>query len=127
VRSLGFVLLLATLAYGGVYFVPSPVSTLMKIMIGLIGIAEIGGFVASQALVAQQAPAAIRGSVIGFFGFCGAIGILVGTAIGGMLTRSVGEWAPFVMFAGFNLVVAIWAFAVRGRIKPATVDVRTRS
>jgi MFS family permease len=118
VTALAVILLLAFVAYGGVYFVDTPVSPTMKVLIGLIGVAEIGGFVASQALVAQQAPPAIRGSVIGFFGFCGAIGILVGTAVGGTLTRTVGPWAPFVMFAGFNLLVAVWALVVRGRVRP---------
>jgi predicted MFS family arabinose efflux permease len=64
-------------------------------------------------MVGQQAPAARRGAVIGFFGVSGAIGILVGTAGGGWLYRSVGPSAPFVLFGVMNLLVFIWSLRVR--------------
>jgi MFS family permease len=116
VTALAIILGLAVIAYGSVFFVDDPTSPRMMGIVALIGVVEIGGFVASQALIGQQAPAGIRGSVIGFFGLSGAVGILVGTLVGGILTARVGEWAPFVMFAGFNLIVALWALRLRGRL-----------
>ncbi len=80
-----------------------------------MGVAEIRAFVSSQALVGQQAPARLRGVIIGFFGVAGAVGILVGTTGGGLLFRHLGPSTPFVMFGGFNALVLIWALWLRRR------------
>ena len=42
-----------------------------------------------------------------------AVGILVGTAGGGWLFRTVGPSAPFVLFGFLNLVVFAWSLRVR--------------
>jgi MFS family permease len=104
---------LAAAVYLAIFFVDDPTETWVFFLLGLMGIAEISAFVSSQALVGQQAPAARRGAVIGFFGVSGAIGILVGTAGGGWLYRSVGPSAPFVLFGVMNLLVFIWSLRVR--------------
>lgn len=104
---------LAALVYLLVFLVSDPTATWVFFLLGFMGIAEISAFVSSQALVGQQAPASRRGAVIGFFGVSGAIGILVGTAGGGWLFRSVGPSAPFVLFGVLNLVVFIWAMKLR--------------
>lgn len=104
---------LAAAVYLAIFFVDDPTETWVFFLLGLMGIAEISAFVSSQALVGQQAPAARRGAVIGFFGVSGAIGILVGTAGGGWLYRSVGPSAPFVLFGVMNLLVFIWSLQVR--------------
>ncbi len=106
---------LAALVYLAIFFVDDPTETWVFFLLGLMGVAEISAFVSSQALVGQQAPAERRGAVIGFFGVAGAIGILVGTAGGGWLFRSVGPSAPFVLFGFLNLLVFIWALRVRAR------------
>ena len=95
---------------GALEWIPLPN---IEIPSGVMGIAEISAFVSSQALVGQQAPASRRGAVIGFFGVSGAIGILVGTAGGGWLFRSVGPSAPFVLFGFLNLAVFAWSLRVR--------------
>jgi MFS family permease len=104
---------LAGLVYLSIYLVDDPTAGWVFPLLAVMGIAEISAFVSSQALVGQQAPAHRRGAVIGFFGVSGAIGILVGTAGGGWLFRSVGPSAPFVLFGVLNLVVFFFSLQVR--------------
>lgn len=104
---------LAALVYLTVFFVTDPTAIWVFGLLGVMGVAEISAFVSSQALVGEQAPAEHRGSVIGFFGVSGAIGILVGTAFGGMLFQKVGPSAPFVLFGVLNLLVFFWSLRVR--------------
>jgi MFS family permease len=104
---------LAAVVYLSIFWVSDPTATWVFFLLGLMGIAEISAFVSSQALVGQQASASRRGAVIGFFGVSGAIGILVGTAGGGWLYRSVGPSAPFVLFGVLNFAVFIWALRAR--------------
>ena len=77
-----------------------------------VGIGEISGVIASQALIGEQAPAATRGSVVGVFGFFGAIGILIATKAGGHLFDSIHPSAPFVLMGVINAVIFLWALAV---------------
>ena len=95
--------------YMSMLFVDDPTAPWVFILLGLMGIAEISAFVASQALIGQQATPALRGVIIGFFGMAGAVGILVGTTAGGYLFRDLGPSAPFVLFGAINLAVCLWA------------------
>jgi MFS family permease len=104
---------LTAAVYLSLYWVTDPTAPWVYALLGLMGIAEIGAFVSSQALIGQQAPADLRGVVIGFFGVAGAVGILIGTGIGGVLFRVFGPSAPFVLFGAINLVVFVWALALR--------------
>jgi MFS family permease len=104
---------LAAVVYLSMFLVNDPTETWVFFLLGFMGMAEISAFVSSQALVGQQASASRRGAVIGFFGVSGAIGILVGTAGGGWLYRSVGPSAPFVLFGALNFVVFLWALRAR--------------
>jgi MFS family permease len=113
---------LAAAVYMAIFFVEDPTATWVFFLLGLMGVAEISAFVSSQALVGQQAPANRRGAVIGFFGVSGAIGILVGTAGGGWLYRSVGPSAPFVLFGLLNLLVFLWSLRVRTLTLTPPVD-----
>ena len=108
----------SAVGYSSLFFIANPLSGTMKLALLVVGVGEIGGVVASQALIAQQAPRAIRGSVIGVFGFCGALGILVAFGFGGYLFDHWREPAPFLMFGVFGAIVAAWGFAVSGRVKP---------
>ena len=101
----------------GVYLIDDPTETWVFGLLGFMGIAEISAFVSSQALVGQQAPAERRGAVIGFFGVAGAVGILVGTAGGGVLFARFGPSTPFVLFGFLNLLVFFWSLAVRSRVR----------
>lgn len=68
---------------------------------------------ASLALVGQEAEARTRGSVIAFNSFCGAIGILLFSSIGGRLFDQVAPWAPFVMLGVYQFLLFLVAGVVR--------------
>lgn len=104
---------LTTVVYLSLFMVKDPTEAWVFVLLGCMGIAEISAFVASQALVGQQAPPALRGVIIGFFGVAGAIGILVGTTLGGYLFRHIGPSAPFVLFGAINALVFVWAMLQR--------------
>lgn len=106
---------LTAAVYLALFFVKDPTAPWVFFLLGLMGVAEIGAFVSSQALIGERAPAALRGVVIGFFGVAGAVGILLGTGLGGILFRSIGPSAPFVMFGAINVLVFGWALALRAR------------
>lgn len=109
---------MAAAVYLGVSFIDDPTAPWVFVLLGLMGIAEIAAFVSSQALVGQQAPAARRGAVIGFFGVAGAVGILVGTAGGGWLFDKVSPASPFVLFGVLNALVFIWSLRVPRELDP---------
>ncbi len=107
---------LAAAVYMSIFFVDDPTEAWVKVLLFLMGIAEISAFVTSQALVGQQAEPSRRGAIIGFFGVAGAVGILVGTKGGGTVFDAIGPTAPFVIFGSLNLVVCIWGLAVFRRV-----------
>lgn len=111
--------LISGLGYCSLFFVDDPFSGAMLAAVIVAGAGNIGTVISTQVLIQQQAPAHIRGSVIGFFGLCGAIGILVASKIGGWLFDNWTEAGPFVLFGLLSFVLAAWAFAVRGRVRPA--------
>ena len=115
VTALAFAAGLASVAYLGMGLVEDPSRPWVFALLGLMGVAEISAFVSSQALVGQRARSDRRGAIIGFFSMCGAAGILVGTAGGGLLFANIRPSAPFVLFGCFNVVVFLWALALRRR------------
>ncbi len=107
----------AAAIYMSMFFVQDPTAPWVKVLLFLMGMAEISAFVSSQALCGQQASPRHRGAIFGFFGVAGAIGILIGTKGGGMLFDKVGPSAPFVIFGALNLVVFAWGLAVHRKVK----------
>jgi MFS family permease len=86
-------------------------------MLGL-GIGEMGLLIMSQSILGLHAPIATRGSVSGFWALCGSLGIMFGSGVGGLL-YPLNPGAPFFIFAGFNLIVCVFALIlyVRERLK----------
>ena len=68
-------------------------------------------------LVSQAAPAEIRGSVIGFYGLCGAAAQILISQIGGRLFSGWRECGPFVLVGVLNLVLMVIALLMRKRIQ----------
>jgi predicted MFS family arabinose efflux permease len=81
----------------------------------LLGLGEISAFFGATVLIGREAPVAERASVVAAFNFCGAIGILVTSQLGGWLFDRVGPTAPFVMVGLLNLAVLVGALVVRAR------------
>ncbi len=105
------------LGYGLVFFVTDPTTTLMRVAAAVIGCGQVGGVIASQVLIQQQAPAQFRGSVVGAFGACGAAGIMFCVAVGGLLFDGWRGAGPFVLLSALNLGVIGVAVLVRSRVK----------
>ncbi len=112
---------LAFIIYVSVFTIDDPYTGYAKILFLIMGVAEISGFVSSQALAGQQVLPKDRGTVMGFFGVAGACGMVVGTAMGGPLYDKFGFSAPFVMFGIVNGIVFLWSILVRNKVVPAAV------
>jgi len=108
VLSLVIQCLIAFAGYMAMFFVTDPLGTVMTITAMIIGVGEIGVIISSSVLIAKEAPANVRGSVSGVFGFSGAMGVLIATKAGGYLFDTWKKQAPFLMFGIFNGVVVIW-------------------
>ncbi|MEN9788787.1 MAG: hypothetical protein RLZZ473_851 [Pseudomonadota bacterium] len=108
--------LLAIVGYGWMGLTPDPAAGGMAYAAAaLLGIGQISGILASQVLIAQEAPGPIRGAVIGMVGFFGALGILIISKVGGIAFDLWRPGAPFIIMAGANVVLLVLAFWVRGK------------
>ncbi|MDP6675382.1 MAG: MFS transporter [Gammaproteobacteria bacterium] len=113
VTGLVICMALATAGYLGTMFIDDPTAASAIPIFILLGIGQISAFLGSATLIGQEAPKAKRGSVVGVFNSCGAIGILIASSIGGRLFDSVGPSAPFILVGVFNGIVLLAAIAVR--------------
>jgi len=79
----------------------------------MLGIGQISCFSTAQALIGQEAPVKERGAVLGTFGLCGAIGIMIATGVGGWLFDHWMYAGPFVLVGVANAVIVVLAIIVR--------------
>ena len=108
-----FAMMLAVIGYAGVGLTADPTSPSAILALVMLGIGEFSAIMAGQALVAQEAPIDNRGSVLGVFAFCGALGLLTLSMIGGHLFDDIGPGAPFLLVATVNGVILCFAIYVR--------------
>jgi MFS family permease len=76
----------------------------------------------SLALIGQEAPPRERASVIATNSWCGALGILIFTVIGGRMFDAIGPWAPFVAAGVYQIFLLIAAFIIRLRSPGLSVE-----
>ena len=79
----------------------------MFLVVALIGIAESALIVCGQAMLGEEAPPALRGSAMGIFYFTGTLGVVITSAVSGLLFDRLGYSAPFVLIGLLNLGFAI--------------------
>jgi MFS family permease len=72
------------------------------------------------ALVADTAPAELRGTAYGFFNLAGGVAMLAASIIAGALWDIAGPQGTFLAGAGFALVALAGLLAVHGRIRQIT-------
>jgi len=112
---------LSTAGYAAMGLIDDPFVSMWIIPVCiLLGCGETANVVAGGALIGQEAPARIRGSVLGVFNLFGAVGIAVCVGLGGWLFDHWYYNAPFMMMGIINgsvLALAIW---VRLRERRAT-------
>lgn len=108
-----FAMTMAVIGYAAIGLTPDPTSPSAIVALVLLGVGEFSAIMAGQALVAQEAPVDSRGSVLGVFAFCGALGLLTLSMIGGQLFDNIGPGAPFLLVAGVNGIILLLAIYVR--------------
>jgi MFS family permease len=114
VTALTWCMTLGAIGYLAMGFVTDPLDPIQMIpFFMLLGIGQISAFLGAQTIIAKEAPPETRGSVIGAFNLCGALGILVLSVAGGWLFDHVGPAAPFVMVGICNGAVALASLFVQ--------------
>lgn len=116
--------IIASIGYSSLFLIENPFGSNMKFALILVGFGEIAGVITSQVLIARFAPKEVRGSVIGFFGLCGALGIMTAFGVGGYLFDNWKESAPFLLFGIFGIFVALYGLMIRKKVKVKT-DMKT--
>jgi MFS family permease len=130
VSSMAFGLFIAAVGYTLMGTVADPFGSNIYLMCVILGIGEISVIISAGALLGQQAPQKIRGSVVGVFGLAGAIGILFASKVGGEIYDSISPTAPFVMMGILNAALMFYALWVRlrhGKYQPLTASVQDSS
>jgi MFS family permease len=117
VDSLAVAAFIGVIAYGTMFFITDPLGTNMLLAMALLAIAQIFGIIASQVFITQQARPEIRGSVIGFFGVCGALAQIILASIGGIMFDKLSPTSPFILVAILNFILLILCFVLRPFIK----------
>lgn len=108
---LGMTMVLGTIGYCLLVLVDDPLAPAAIPFFVMLGIGQISAFLGAQTVIGKEAPEAVRGSVIGAFNFCGALGILVLTGVGGWLFDHIGPWAPFFLVGLLNALIAIMCWS----------------
>jgi MFS family permease len=75
----------------------NPFQPAMYVAAVFLGIGEMSGILASQALIGQVAPERGRGAVIGVFTLCGSVGIFLAAIVGGTLFDAWRPSAPYIV------------------------------
>ena len=130
VSSMAFGLFIAAVGYTLMGTVADPFGSNIYLMCVILGIGEISVIISAGALLGQQAPQKIRGSVVGVFGLVGAIGILFASKVGGEIYDSISPTAPFVMMGILNAALMFYALWIRlrhGKYQPITASVQDSS
>jgi MFS family permease len=107
---------IAAVGYIWVGTSPDPIATAFIPAAILLGVGEFSAMMSGAALIGQEAPVNIRGSVLGLFNLCGSIGILCITLVAGYI---FDVWMPggaFIFVGCINLIIFITAFVVRRKV-----------
>ena len=107
---------LAAAAYIWVGLSPNPIATAFIPAAIMLGIGEFSAMLSGAALVGQEAPVDIRGSVLGVFNVCGSIGILCVTLVAGYIFDAWMPGGAFVAVGMINLCVCAVAIMVRRKV-----------
>jgi MFS family permease len=106
---------IAGTAYLWAGFSPDPLALMFIPAAIMVGMGEASAILSGAALVGQEADEDIRGSVIGFFNFCGSVGTLIVAVTSGLLFDAWMPGAPFVFVGAINILILVTAVTVRIR------------
>jgi len=83
----------------------------------LVGCSVCGAVVGSSALAADASPPELMGSKLGGLNTMAQVGLIFFLAIGGVLFDKVGPGGVFVVKGMANIIVGLYIFAVRKKIR----------
>jgi MFS family permease len=78
----------------------------------LVGIGQMSVILSSTALLGQEAPVDKRGAVVGLAAFCGAVGILTTSVVGGFLYDHWRISGPVIFVGLVNLAVFAYGLSI---------------
>jgi MFS family permease len=81
----------------------------MIAVVVLVGLAEGAQSISSQSLIAQEAPAHLRGSSMGVFAFLGTASLMIVNLVGGKLFDKAGYASPMIMESVLHFAVLVAA------------------
>jgi MFS family permease len=113
VSTVIFAMAMAMIGYISVGLTEDIMSNQAILPLVLLGIGEFSAIMAGQTLVAQEAPIDVRGSVLGVFAFCGALGLLILSKLGGEFVDKFGYGSVFLLVGCINGLILIYAIYVR--------------
>ena len=114
VTNLAIGISLAALGYFALGFAPDPFNSgLIYLVIVLAGIGEAAMIISVPALIGQEAPGALRGSIIGVAATFGAVGIIATNKVSGYLFDNWDYQGPFIFMGALNTCMLLWAIKVR--------------
>jgi MFS family permease len=100
---------LASAAYFTMGSMTNPFGSTIIYACVFLGMGEISTIISGGALIGQEAPIKMRGSVLGIFGLCGAVGLLSASFVGGQVFDYFSPTAPFTMMSIVNGIVCVLA------------------
>jgi MFS family permease len=114
-RTLFMAVASALACFGYVWFglQDDPFRPAMYVAAVFLGVGEMSGILASQALVGQVAPERGRGAVIGVFTLCGSVGIFLAAIVGGTLFDVWRPSAPYILtgcMSGLLCLMAVYTY-----------------
>jgi MFS family permease len=114
--------LILSLIFAGVGFsliatLSDPFSKVTLIYMALCGIGLSGAVVGANTLAVDGSPPGMIGTILGGLNTMQPVGILLFLQVGGLLFDKVGPGSAFLLKGLADLIVGIWIFSVRGKIK----------
>ena len=103
----------ASVGYLSMGLITSPLDYWMLPAFIILALGSSSAMQSSVSLVGQEARKEERGAVIGTLGLFGAIGILIGTLVGGYLFDNWAPYGPFVFIGAIQVVLLIFAIVVK--------------
>lgn len=105
----------AGLGYFAGGFVDDPQSAWILPVAALLGAGQVCAILASQTVLGQEAPPAVRGAVFGLAGISASAGILFTNIFGGTLFDLVGKGAPFFLIGAVNAGIMLFGLLLLRR------------
>jgi len=113
VTGLIIAMVFASIGYLSMGFITSPLDYWMLPAFIILALGSSSAMQSSVSLVGQEAGKEERGAIIGTLGLFGAVGILIGTLVGGYLFDNWAPYGPFVFIGAIQVVLLIFAIVVR--------------